>query len=190
MGRIVVTEFVSLDGVVEAPAESEDFEHGGWSFKTTRGDEGDQFKLDETLESEALLLGRVTFEGFAEAWPSRDGEFADKFNDMPKYVVSSTIEEPDWNNSTVLEGDVVEEVSKLKRRARRGHRGRRNPAARADAGRARPRRRASPDGLPGGPGSGKRLFGETSEMKGLRLSDSKMVGDGVAILVYEPAEQQ
>ena len=190
MGRIVVTEFVSLDGVVEDPGGSEDFEHGGWSFKFSRGEEGDKFKLDETIASEALLLGRVTFEGFAEAWPSRDGEFADKFNEMPKYVVSSTIEEPGWNNSTVLSGDVAEEVSKLKR---------------------------SQDGdivVHGSPqlvqtlvendlvdelrlmvfpvvlGKGKRLFGETSEMKGLRLSDSKMVGDGVAILVYEPAEQQ
>ena len=115
MGRIVVTEFVSLDGVVEDPGGSEDFEHGGWSFKFSRGEEGDKFKLDETIASEALLLGRVTFEGFAEAWPSRDGEFADKFNEMPKYVVSSTIEEPGWNNSTVLSGDVAEEVSKLKR---------------------------------------------------------------------------
>ncbi len=104
MGRIVVTEFVSLDGVMEDPGGSENFGQGGWSFKIRRGDEGDKFKLDETFASEALLLGRVTYEGFAEAWPSRDGEFADKFNSMPKYVVSSTLDEPEWNNSTVLKG--------------------------------------------------------------------------------------
>src|ERR671910_1465550 len=107
MGRIVVTEFISLDGVIEDPGGSEDFKHGGWSFEFNRGDEGDRFKLDETLGSEALLLGRVTYAGFAEAWPSREGEFADKFNEMPKYVVSSTLERPDWANSTVLEaGDL------------------------------------------------------------------------------------
>src|SRR6266566_7611314 len=114
MGRIVVTEFVSLDGVMEDPGGSENFGQGGWSFKISRGDEGDKFKLDEALSSEALLLGRVTYEGFAAAWPSREGEFADKFNSMPKYVVSSTLDEPEWNNSTVLKGDVAEAVSKLK----------------------------------------------------------------------------
>src|SRR5437016_2046957 len=114
MGRIVVTEFVSLDGVMEDPGGSEDFEHGGWTFEINRGEDGDKFKLDEALGSDALLLGRVTYEGFAEAWPSRDGEFADKFNNMPKYVVSSTLEGPEWNNSTVLSGDVSDEVSKLK----------------------------------------------------------------------------
>ena len=102
MGRIVVTEFVSLDGVMEDPGGSENFKYGGWTFEIARGDEGDKFKLDETMESEALLLGRVTYEGFAEAWPSREGEFADKFNNMPKYVVSSTLREPAWNNTKVL----------------------------------------------------------------------------------------
>src|SRR5947209_4233739 len=113
MGRIVVTEFVSLDGVMEAPGGGEDYRHGGWTFEIDRG-EGDKFKLDEALGADALLLGRVTYEGFAEAWPSRDGEFADKFNTMPKYVVSSTLRRPEWNNSTVLEGDVAEAVSKLR----------------------------------------------------------------------------
>src|SRR6059036_628210 len=114
MGRIVVTEFVSLDGVMEDPGGAEDFQHGGWTFEIDRGEEGDKFKLDEALDAEALLLGRVTYEGFAAAWPSREGEFADKFNSMPKYVVSATLEEAEWNNSTVLEGNVVEEVSKLR----------------------------------------------------------------------------
>src|SRR5690349_22414259 len=113
MGRIVVTEFVSLDGVMEDPGGSEDFEHGGWSFEVSRGEEGDKFKLDEALETDALLLGRRTYEGFAEAWPQRDGEFADKFNGMPKYVVSSTLSDPAWNNTTVLDGDLVEEITRL-----------------------------------------------------------------------------
>src|SRR6266568_7361688 len=99
---------------MEDPGGSENFRHGGWSFEINRGDEGDKFKLDEAFASEALLLGRATYEGFAEAWPSREGEFADKFNSMPKYVVSSTLADPEWNNSTVLKGDVAEEVVKLK----------------------------------------------------------------------------
>src|SRR3954469_3123044 len=114
MGRIVVTEFVSLDGVIEDPGGAEDYRHGGWSFEISRGDEGDKFKLDEAMDSDALLLGRRTYEGFADAWPSREGEFADKFNDMPKYVVSSTLKDPDWSNTTVLDGDLVQEVSKLR----------------------------------------------------------------------------
>lgn len=117
MGKLVVSQFVTLDGVVEDPGGSEGHERGGWAFRFDRGAEGDQFKLDEVLASEALLLGRVTYEGFAAAWPGRTDEagFADKFNSMPKYVVSSTLEKADWNNSTVLRGDVVEEVSRLKR---------------------------------------------------------------------------
>jgi dihydrofolate reductase len=113
VGRIVVTEFVSLDGVMEAPGGGEDFKHAGWTFEIERGDEGDMFKLDETLSSEALLLGRKTYEGFAAAWPSMTDEvgFADKFNSMPKYVVSSTLEGPEWKNSTVLKGVVVKEVT-------------------------------------------------------------------------------
>ena len=107
MGRIVVTEFISLDGVIEDPGGGEDFEHGGWSFQFARGEEGDKFKLDETFASEALLLGRVTYEGFAKAWPSRKDDigFAEKFNSMPKYVISTTLSDPSWNNSTVLDGD-------------------------------------------------------------------------------------
>src|SRR2546426_2512549 len=110
MGRIVVTEFVSLDGVMEDPGGAEDFRYGGWTFEISRGDEGDKFKLDEALEADALLLGRMTYEGFAKAWPSRTGEFADKFNNMPKYVVSSTMDEAEWSNSTVLQGDVADAV--------------------------------------------------------------------------------
>ena len=185
MGRIVVTEFISIDGVVEDPGGAGDYKHAGWSFEFNRGEEGEQFKLDETMSSEALLLGRVTYEGFAEAWPSREGEFADKFNTMPKYVVSSTLKDPEWTNSTVLGDDVVEETGKL---------------------------RDELDGdivVHGSPtlvqtllendlvdelrlmvfpvvlGTGKRLFGETTEMKPFRLVDSKVVGEGVGIHVYQ-----
>src|SRR3954451_14998114 len=114
MSKIVVSQFVSVDGVVEDPGGSEDWDRGGWAFEYDRGPDGDKFKLDEVMNSDGLLLGRVTYEGFAEAWPSREGEFADKFNNMPKYVVSTTLEDPEWNNSTVIAGDVAGEVEKLK----------------------------------------------------------------------------
>jgi dihydrofolate reductase len=187
MGTIVVTEFVSLDGVMEDPGGAENFKYGGWTFEIPRGDEGNKFKLDETLRSDALLLGRVTYEGFAEAWPSRDGEFADKFNTMPKYVVSSTIEDPAWTNSTVLKGDVAEEVAKLKEK----HDGEIVVHGSAQLVQTlleqdlvdELRLMVFPVVL----GSGKRLFGETSGKKPLRLVDSKVVGDGVAILIYRPA---
>src|SRR5256714_450344 len=107
MGKIVVSQFVTLDGVMEDPGGAEAFEHGGWAFQFDRGPEGDKFKLDELMASDALLLGRVTFEGFAAAWPERTGSFADKFNSMPKYVVSTTLSDPEWNNSTVIADDVA-----------------------------------------------------------------------------------
>jgi dihydrofolate reductase len=115
MRKIIVTEFLSLDGVMEDPGGSEGYVHGGWSF-TFNDPEGMKFKLEETFATDALLLGRVTYDGFAEAWPQRTDEvgFADKFNSMPKYVVSRTVSEPAWNNTTVLSGDLVEEVTKLK----------------------------------------------------------------------------
>ena len=190
MGRIVVTEFVSLDGVMEDPGGAENFRHGGWSFEIGRGDEGDKFKLDEVFSSEALLLGRVTYEGFAEAWPSREGEFADKFNTMPKYVVSSTLEQPEWNNSTVLKGDVAEEVAKL----RREHDG--DIVVHGSARLVQTLlERDLVDELrlmvyPLVLGSGRRLFAETSDKKPLRLVDSKVVGDGVAILIYKPTGEE
>jgi dihydrofolate reductase len=186
MGRIVVTEFVSLDGVMEAPG-GEDFKYKAWTFEFDRGEDGNKFKLDETVEAEALLLGRVTYEGFAAAWPSRDDEFANKFNSMPKYVVSSTLEDPEWNNSTVLKGDVAEEVSKLRQELD------------GDIyvhGSCQLAQTLIENNLvdelrlmvfPVVLGTGKRLFGETSDKKPLRLADSKTVGDGIAILIYQPA---
>jgi len=187
MGRIVVTEFVSLDGVMEDPGGSENFKHGGWSFEISRGDEGDKFKLDEAFSSEALLLGRVTYEGFASAWPSREGDFADKFNTMPKYVLSSTLEAPEWNNSTVLKGNLAEEVAKLKQDHDGDivvHGSARLVQALIDQGLVDELRLMV---YPVVLGSGKRLFGETGDKKRLRLVDSKVIGDGVAILIYEPA---
>jgi len=188
MGRIVVTEFVSLDGVMEDPGGSEHSKHGAWTFKFNRGDEGNKFKLDETMNAEAQLLGRVTYEGFAQAWPKRSGDpFSAKFNSMPKYVVSQTLKTADWNNSTILKGNVVEEVKKLKQRLK------------GDilvSGSARLVQTLIANDLvdqlnlmvfPVILGSGKRLFGDTKDLKTLSLADSKSVGDGVLILVYRPA---
>jgi dihydrofolate reductase len=114
MGRLVVTEFVSIDGVFEDPGGAEGYEHGGWTFEYDRGEDGNQFKLDELTQAQVQLLGRKTYEGFAAAWPSREGPFADKLNSDPKVVVSSTLTNPAWQNTTVISGDVVAEVSKLK----------------------------------------------------------------------------
>jgi dihydrofolate reductase len=184
MGRIVVTEFISLDGVIEDPGGSEDFKYGGWSFEFDRGDEGNTFKLDETRNSAALLLGRRTYEGFADAWPQRDGEFADLFNNMPKYVVSSTLTDPEWNNSTVIGED---DVPKLKDEVDGDivvHGSAQLAQALIEQGLVDELRLMV---FPVVLGSGKRLFGETSDKKALRLTDSRTVGDGVAIQVYEPA---
>jgi dihydrofolate reductase len=186
MGRIVVTEFVSLDGVMEAPG-GEEFKYPGWSFEFDRGEEGNKFKLDEVVEAEAHLLGRVTYESFAGAWPSREGEFADKLNSDPKYVVSSTLKDPEWNNTTVLEGDPVEEVSKLKKEI--------DGVILVAGSRQLVQTLIEHDLVdevhlmifPVVLGTGKRVFGETSDKKPLRLLDSRTVGDGVNILTYAPA---
>ena len=191
MGRIVVTEFVSLDGVMEDPGGSEHSKHGAWTFKFNRGEEGNKFKVDEVQNAEVQLLGRVTYEGFAEAWPTRTGDpFSDKFNSMPKYVVSSKLKSADWNNSTILKGDVVQEVSKLKEKVR------------GDilvSGSAKLVQTLIANDLvdqlnlmvfPVILGSGKRLFGETKDLKTLQLAESKTVGDGVAIMIYKPANKK
>lgn len=189
MGRIIVTEFVSLDGVIEAPGGGEDYKHAGWTFDIDRGEEGNTFKLKETLESEALLLGRVTYEGFAKAWPSMKGEFADKFNSMPKYVVSSNLKKADWNNSTILSGAVAEEVTRLKKRL---------DGNIVVHGSAKLVQSLAANDLidelrlmvfPVVLGSGKRLFGEIDNKKSMKLVSSQTVGDGVEILIYEPKQR-
>ena len=187
MGRIVVTEFVSLDGVMEDPGGAEDYRHGGWVFEVDRGPEGGKFKLDELFEAEAQLLGRRTYEGFAAAWPEREDEagFAERMNGMPKYVVSSTLESAEWNNTTVLSGDFVAEVTRLKQEV---------GGVILVAGSAQLVQGLIANDLvdelrlmvfPVLLGGGKRLFGEHDEKKALRLKDSRIVGDGVAILTYE-----
>ena len=183
MGRIVVTEFVSLDGVMEDPGGAESFRHGGWTFDVDRG-EGMAFKLEETMATDALLLGRVTYDEFAKAWPSRDGEFADKLNSLPKYVVSSTLEHPGWNGSTVVNGDLDLEVTKLKKR----YDGDIVVHGSAQLTQALIERDLVDElrlmVFPVVLGSGKRLFGESADKKRLDLVDSKTVGDGVLILIY------
>ena len=187
MGRIVVTEFVSLDGVMQAPG-GEDFKYPGWTFEFDRGDDGNQFKLEETLETDVLLLGRVTYESFAGAWPSRDGPFADKFNTMPKYVVSSTLESPDWNNTTVLKGDAVAEARKLKEEV---------DGVIQVPGSLRLAQALFEADLvdqlnlmvfPVVLGTGRKLFAEQSDKSDWRLIEVKPVGpDGVVVLTYERA---
>jgi dihydrofolate reductase len=189
MGKVAITEFVSVDGVFEDPGGSEDFEHGGWSFKFNRGEDGDKFKLDETMASDALLLGRVTYEGFAEAWPKRTEDetgFADKFNSMPKYVVSSTLEDLEWNNSTVIGTDLGTEVPKLKER---------HDGDIVVHGSGQVARGLLDDDLvdevrlmvfPVVLGKGKRPF-DGAKMSGMKLRESRTVGDGVVILIYERA---
>jgi len=191
MGKIVVTEFVSLDGVIEAPGGGEGYKHAGWTFEIDRGEEGDKFKLDELVEAEAQLLGRVTYEGFAAAWPTmEDGAgFAEKMNSMPKYVVSSTLQEASWENTTILSGDLADEVARLHREI---------DGVILVAGSAQLVQglleRDLVDELrlmvfPVLLGEGKRLFGDVTEKKPLNLVDSKTLGAGIALLTYEPAVQ-
>jgi dihydrofolate reductase len=186
MGKIVISENVSLDGVIEDPTGVEGLSVGGWFWETDRGEDGEKFTLDKTLAAEALLLGRRTYEFFAATWPSRGGELADKMNSLPKYVVSSTLEDPDWNNSTVLKGDAVDEVSKLKQEL---------DGEIVVLGSPQLARTLIEHDLadelrlmiyPVVLGAGARLFGETSDKKPMRLVDAQTVGDGIAILTHEP----
>jgi dihydrofolate reductase len=190
VGKIAVTEFITVDGVIDDPGGAEDYEYGGWAFAFNRGEDGDKFKMDELVEAEAQLLGRVTYEGFAKAWPSRNDEagFADKMNNMPKYVVSSTLDSADWNNTTVLSGDVVEEVTKLKDEI---------DGVILVAGSAQLVQTLIDNDLvdelrlmvfPALVGSGKRLFADVGEMKRLKLAEARPVGsDGVTVLTYQRA---
>ena len=187
MGRIVVSENVSLDGVVEDPTGEEGFRHGGWFGRIGAEDREEWAKVefDEALHAEALLLGRRSYEWFAARWPSRTGEWADRLNSLPKYVVSSTLIDPAWTNSTVLSGDVINEVSKLKQDLN-GHIvvyasfqlvGTLLEYNLIDELRLM----VYPFVL----GAGQRLFGPTSDTKSLRLIKARTVGDGLASLTYE-----
>jgi dihydrofolate reductase len=184
MATLVVTTFISLDGVVEAPGGG-DFRYAEWSFAFDRGEDGERFKHDEALGAEALLIGRTTYEGFAAAWPNYEGDLADKYNGMPKYVVSSTLTDPAWNNTRVLSGDVVANVTKLKDEV------------------------AGEIQVPGSIrlvqallaadlvdeihlmtfpvilGTGRRLFGDTPEKTNWKLTRSVTVGEGIPVTVYQ-----
>jgi dihydrofolate reductase len=185
MGKIVMSENVSLDGVIQDPAGDEGFTRGGWVGLLAGREELARVALDEALGAEALLLGRRSYEWLASRWPSRSGELADRLNGLPKYVVSSTLEDPDWNNSTVLKGDVVKEISKLREEL--------------DGEIVVPgsfqllrtliehdlvdelRMKIFPVVL----GAGARLFGETSDKKPMRLIDTQTLGDGIVYLTYK-----
>ena len=185
--RITVTEFVSLDGVMEAPG-GEDFKYKSWTFEFDRGEDGNQFKLDETQGSDAVLLGRRTYESFAGAWPEREGEFADKFNSMPKFVVSTTLGEADWNNTTVLDsGDATAQVRELKERF--------DGEIQVPGSHRLVQELIESDLVdqvnlmvfPVILGTGKRAFERFDDRRRLVLKDSKVVGEGVLVLVYERA---
>jgi dihydrofolate reductase len=185
MGKITVAEFLSLDGVMEDPGGAEGYEHGGWAFKYP-DEEGGRFKFEELMEHDAQLLGRVTYEGFAEAWPERKDEagFADRMNSMPKYVVSGTLSDPTWSNTTVLPD--LDAVADLKQRE-------------GDilvAGSGRLHQGLVERGLvdewrlmvfPIVLGRGKRLFGDAAGTTGLELVDSRQLASGTLYLTYRKA---
>jgi dihydrofolate reductase len=190
MGRIVVSEFVTVDGVMEDPGGAEAFEHGGWAFKFDRGDEGDRFKLEELMDADAMLLGRTTYEGFARAWPGRtdDVGFAERMNGMPKYVVSRTLREPEWNNTAVITGELADEVLKLKQRFDRDI---------LVAGSARLVNGLRRHGLvdeyrlmvfPVVLGRGKRLFDDVDATTSLRVTGTKTAGECL-IVTYASAPE-
>ena len=189
MGNLVVSENVTLDGVVQDPTGEEGFRLGGWYGQVSDRDRDGfaEVLFEEALGAAALLLGGRSYTWFAARWPSRGGAWADRLNDLPKYVVSTTVKDPGWRNSTVLTGDVVSEVTKLKQRVN-------GDIVVYASGQLVPtllehdlvdelRLMVFPVVL----GSGKRLFGETTDKKPFRLADSKLVGDGIAIQIYERA---
>jgi len=191
MGKIVISENVSLDGVIEDPAGSEGFARGGWVGRVgDRGrDEAAKILLEEALRAEALLLGRHSYEFFAGRWPSRSGELADRLNSLPKYVVSATLEYPHWSNSKVLKGDVVNEVSKLKQEL--------DGEILVYASFQLVHTLLEHDLVdelrlmvyPVVLGAGERLFGETRDKIPMRLLDARTVGDDLALLTYEPIRE-
>jgi dihydrofolate reductase len=188
MGKIIISENVSLDGVVQDPTGDEGFRVGGWFGQVGNRDreEWAKVELDEALGAEAMLLGRRTYEFFAARWTSRSGPWADRLNSLPKYVVSATLQDPDWNNSTVLTGDVVDEVSTLSRKV--------SGDIVVYASFQLVHTLIAHDLVdelrlmiyPFVLGVGERLFGETSGKKHMRLVDTRTVGDGLAFLIYQP----
>src|ERR687888_207154 len=187
MGKLVVTEFVSMDGVMQAPG-GEKFKYEGWTFDFDRGEDGNQFKLDEVLNADAHLLGRTTYESFASAWPSREGPFAERLNKDPKYVVSTTLKNPEWTNVTVLDsGDATAQVAKLKDEI--------NGTILLAGSRRLVQELLESDLVdqinlmifPVILGTGKRVFEEKPERRNLLLQESRVVGDGVVVLIYERA---
>jgi dihydrofolate reductase len=188
MGKIIVSENVALDGVVQDPTGDEGFRVGGWFGQVANGDreEWAKVELNEALGAEALLLGRRTYEFFAARWPSRSGQWADRLNSLPKYVVSATLQDPDWNNSTVITGDLVDEVSALSRKISG------DIVVYASFQLVHTliehdlvdelRLMIYPFVL----GAGERLFGQVSGKKHMRLVDTRTVGDGLAFLTYQP----
>jgi dihydrofolate reductase len=181
MGRIVISEFVSLDGVMEAPGGDDGFVRGAWTFEFDRGDEGNQFKTEETFGAEALLLGRRTYEGFANAWPGRDGEFADRFNSMPKYVVSSTLKDPEWTNSSVVAFDDLPRLRDETDGDLIVHGSQTLAAALVAADLVDELRLMV---FPVVLGTGRKLFGDAGEARRYKLESSGVAGDGVALMVY------
>jgi dihydrofolate reductase len=189
MGKLAVTEFVSVDGVFEDPGGVEGYEHGGWTFEYDRGEDGNEFKLDEVMEAEVQLLGRVTYEGFAAAWPTRDGPFAEKLNGDPKYVVSTTLENPEWQNTTVISKRVVEGITRLKEET---------GGVILVAGSGTLVRTLLEANLvdelrlmvfPTVLGRGRRLFPDGIDRLKLKLVESRTVGpDGVQVQIYRRAE--
>ncbi len=190
MGKLVVSEFITLDGVFEAPGGGEEFELGGWAFKFDRGDDGNGYKFTELMAADALLLGRATYSGFASAWPKMGGnEFGDKMNSMPKYVVSTTLsdEAAGWTNSTVIRGELAGEVAELKARL---------AGDILVAGSARLIASLAEHDLvdeyrlmvfPTVLGAGRRLFDGWRAPATLRLTGTTPLGpDGIVVLAYEP----
>jgi dihydrofolate reductase len=191
MSKVVVSQFITLDGVFQDPGGVGEIDRGGWAFQFDRGQEGNKFKLDEVAAAGALLLGRVTYQGFAQAWPSRTDEvgFADKMNNMPKYVVSTTLDRGDWNNSTVIRGNVPDEVRRLKQHVD-------GDILINGSGQLvqtlmqhdlidEYRLMVYPVVL----GAGKRLFADASDAKALRLVDTIRAGECL-ILIYQPVRSE
>jgi len=188
MARLIVSEFVSLNGVMEAPGGEHGHPHSGWTFESHYGEDHYAYKGEELEEAESLLLGRTTYEGFAAAWPEREGPFADKFNSMPKYVVSSTLSDPEWNNTTVLAGDPAESVRELKQTAA-------GPILLN--GSAQLAHALTEAGLvdefrvmvhPVLVAAGLRMFPDPEAMLKLKLKDNISYDSGVALQIYVPAE--